>query len=1317
MKRVFWILLTPAIGLFLLSLLIEHLLFPKAAAWGINYAKNVLRAQTNLELKVNKTHLRLFRLSVYLKELKIEGEIPGIPGGFSIDEVQLRVDPLGLLFGQVRLSALIADGVSIRVDLDKIKNNGTPEALPIREIFRWTDKIPLDRLAVRRTQLSLFSKSKKFEAQIKPLDALLTNNITGLTLRLYAPGISLTSSEWPEPAGLSIESLITLEAKRLIIQSAQIMSLGQTLKLQGTFNDPANLLKKPTGQVDVNLISDLQPIGEKLKSFLKKDLPDLNGQVRVESKVTFQSLDNFSGKLQIESKEIQVAQFDVGNMKAVGSFENRKFDFPEIAITHSAGKAFLRRASLNLSEDFDFKALADVTDLDLQKLFIALDLRRIPVWLQARGELPCEGRIKNFQMTCKGEVDVQDLQVRSSMKPDANTIIEVESGRVRGDLLVDLEKVRLNTVVQIGEDKGNFGGDVVYSKGFLYKFDSGSLDFKNIKNLAGFDFQGKLTLQGFTQGDSDAADVEIKAFAKDFYFEKYFLGDMAAVVKYDDGHLKLQQIEGTFPQSNYRGQVDINIRGERLSGNLELPKVDLRDIAKALEGFYTFPVVVWGSGSGRMEFSGPFDFWKMNYVVKSQFRNGIIHSESFSSLDFNVESRDGAIVARQVELKKNASTLKVTGAIDSDKTAKINFDGTNWRMEESEFVNRFKTSIVGALNFNATLNGPFTQPEMSARGHLAELLIDEQEMPSSFFQVKLNKKFVEGQANLFGNKIQTELRIPFSEESRNLRLKIKTQEWDFATALALLGASQLQQEYESQLTSEIDLASESGEWDALTGSISVRNFYLKRGNLWLRNDSPLDIRFNRGLIYAKNILLSGPDSEVKMNGEGFNINNLNLSVDAKTDLRLAQIFTPFLDDLGGPFSVRATLGGSYKKPELLGSARIENAFVKLKGFPHPFEKLKTDIVFSHSKILLQNIKGILAGGNFRGEGAITINGINDIPSHINIRAEGLNIQFPEKITSKGDAALVFSGRWFPFVLSGTYNVRSALFEKDFAAGEALPNQIRESIYLPRALKDISFEPVVLDLQVNIDRNAQVRNAQMDGTVLGQLQVKGSPQNISVMGKLNIEKGSKLIFKDKVFEVQSGTATFSNPSELNPDLFISAQARVADYDVNLSIQGLAKDPTIRLTSVPPLADQEIVSLLALGVTSQTLETVQSKDQATRAGYEVGAVLLNQLGGKKRLESTLGVDIQITSSFDTSASTNVPKVVFNKKFSRKWNASYSRGMTTDRSNEVKIQYQISNNWSAIGSWEERALQQGTTVETINAESQSIFGLDLQYRREFR
>src|SRR5690606_4549186 len=109
---------------------------------------------------------------------------------------------------------------------------------------------------------------------------------------------------------------------------------------------------------------------------------------------------------------------------------------------------------------------------------------------------------------------------------------------------------------------------------------------------------------------------------------------------------------------------------------------------------------------------------------------------------------------------------------------------------------------------------------------------------------------------------------------------------------------------------------------------------------------------------------------------------------------------------------------------------------------------RMDLIFSQTRILLQNIKGFLGGGSFSGEGNVLIKGINDIPTMVRLRAEGLSLNVPDKVKTQGSANLTFSGNWFPFTLGGTYNVSSGLFEKEFTEGPTSAVQVRESIYLP-----------------------------------------------------------------------------------------------------------------------------------------------------------------------------------------------------------------------------------------------------------------------------
>ena len=334
-----------------------------------------------------------------------------------------------------------------------------------------------------------------------------------------------------------------------------------------------------------------------------------------------------------------------------------------------------------------------------------------------------------------------------------------------------------------------------------------------------------------------------------------------------------------------------------------------------------------------------------------------------------------------------------------------------------------------------------------------------------------------------------------------------------------------------------------------------------------------------------------------------------------------------------------------------------------------------------------------------------------------VNAAGVTFNVPDKVRSSGSADLLFSGRWFPFTLSGTYHVTSAMVEKEFTEDGGGVTGVRQSLYLPKLLREGQFEAILLDLQILLSRNIVIKNSLIDGSVTGQLQVKGPPTNPVLLGKINMERRSKIIFKDKVFDVQSGMIDFNDPDEINPNLYISAVSRINEYDITLLAQGPSKNLTIHLNSVPPLSEQDIISLIALGVTSSAMDqNLQSRQQAEQLGVEIGgAVLAKPIN--KQLESTLGLNLAVTSQYDSTRNISVPKITLSRRLSEKMKVSGSRPVGDTQSYDIKLEYFLNSNITAIGSFETRGSEESTNVQSTQQESQSIFGLDLEFKREFK
>ncbi|WP_413557644.1 translocation/assembly module TamB domain-containing protein [Bdellovibrio sp. HCB209] len=1321
MRRIFWILVTPTLAFLVLWGLGNWLLIPRLETWALQELQNYSKSSLPVEIQADRLRIRVLRTSLALENIRIipKGEFAEVTEEIRVARARVHLDFFTLLGGRLNLSALVIDAPETVINLDPLlKSDSKPKPLPLDEIFSITEQIPLQKILLQNVHILVTSKKLGIHVEASNSGLLLTNMGKNITAKLDTPTLAVSLKNVGQFSG-SLDSHLYLTR-----QSLRVLQLGVRLDnseflARGELTDFRNIAIKPSGVLNLSAKVALADLYKELKE-LKPDmaLPKLAGTLDTDAEVRFNGMNDIRGKADISTHSVIVDTFELGDAHIEGEYKDKGFTFSEISVSHPAGTATLNKSQLQLDENYGFKSTVKVDSLDLQKLFVSLDLASIPVGVKLQGNLPCTGQIlPQFYVQCDdGVLTGQDLWVKSENNSKGSEIVNLKDMKVTGKAKVTMDAVTYDANLAIGSSVGTSDGIIDFHKGFKINYKTKSLDMKDIQNLSHLKMVGSASIEGSTQGNASTATMDMNLNVRNFIFEDFNLGNAITNLKMRKGHLIFSDIAGAQNKTQYIGNLDIDLTHSQLTGAFSAPTAELEDIAVILEGIYKFPFPIAGTGSAKAQVDGPLNFWKLNYKLDSAFKNVSASNENFDLLHFNVDATNGNIKARKVQLLKNNSVANVTGGISSDKILGLFVDAKNWRLEESDMISAVSTGVFGNLNASAEIKNSFNEARVNIKGALTETVLEDQEIDNSSFQMSIDRKSLGGQVSLFGDKVQGDFQIPF-EHTSPLRIQMKTNQWSFSSLLALIGGANLANEYESSLTSNIDLRSDSGDLFKSTGKVTVQNIYLKRGASSISNTGPIEVLTENGTVTFKNFLLRGPQNTIQIKGANFTAERMNFGIEARTDLRLLQIFTPFLDDLGGPLRISATVSGKVSKPEILGTANLNNAFVKLKGFPHPLERLQSNVSFSQSRIIINDLKGQIAGGTMTGDGSVIINGPKDFPVSVRAHLDNISLNVPDRVHTTGEADLLFSGKWFPFVLSGTYRVSGGIFEREFIEGGSGVANIQQSAYLPKVLRDTQFEPVLLDIQVNLDKPLPVKNSLFDGSVSGHIAVKGAPTNPVLLGKITTEKRSKLIFKDRQFDIQTANVDFADPNQINPNLYVTATSRVNEYDVSLFASGSAKNPTIKLTSVPPLSEQDIVSLIALGVTSQSMATSgQSKALADQAGLEVaGAAFAKEIN--KPLESTLGLNLSVTSQYDSTRNISVPKITLSRRLTEKVKISGSRQVGDVSGYDVKLEYLLNPNWTAVGSFENKNLYDNSVLQNTPVETESIFGLDLEFKREFK
>lgn len=1320
MKRLLWILM-PLLVAIATVVVIRQFVFPEVKAWALSNLKSYSSQNLPVVIEAKNISFQFLPPLLRVHDIQITPQTEDLAflNPIQVSSLDFRLDFLQLVGGRVSISTILLQRPQIIMDLAKIEDSDEEAPLlPIKSIFKNLELVPIREILVQDLSFKLNDSKKDFSIETAQTEAslILTSNM--IDLRLKTGSIHSRYQNYVPALPIQFSTHARLEQTRILVEDFVLAAQKSQISFQGIATDIENLLRNPQAQIRSNILLSFEELGETVsRVFPKWQLPVMSGEVKSHARFQIKGGNDLSGEVNLLSEKTKIGQYNIGDVRAEAQYRNGLLVIADFTATHPAGVATLQNTELHLKDDFHFSTKLKTDKIDLRSLLAALNLT-VPADAHIGATLDCTGQLKpSPTVTCQGDTELSKMALYTSSEDNATNLIRLSRASATGKVTVDTKAVSYEAHISIAKNQGTSSGVINYEDGFLIKYDTSRIDFANIENLFNLKFEGWTSVHGSTQGDSSTATANMHLSGEGLWFENYLISKMATDLEFKASKVSLNNVKGSVNNTQYQGNLVIDLEKNRLAVDASSPFLEASDLLQIFTRIVKLPFQVTGTGAAHINLEGPFAFNKLSYVLKSSLYRGSVAGEGFDKAIFDVTAKNGEVVADRVEVHKQSSRLTLTGQGHPDGNIETLIEGTNFHLEESENINKLSSGIIGLLNFRMSLNGHVLRPETTLKGTFSEMAIEDQTLPNSAFAIKIGKEAIEGSANIIGNRVQSEFVWPLSPNAP-FRLKLRTLDWNFATFFGVLTGSTFKDEYQAALTSEVNLEAHRGGFWNSTGDIKVDRVYLRRGQVGVQNTSPLRINFHNGLINIENFRLAGEQSVLNVAGKNFSSRDLNLTINGRTDLRLLQIFAPFLEDLGGPVSVSLKVTGALTQPEILGSAFAEEAFVRLKGFPHAFEKVKADVLFSHTRILINSVRAQIAGGVMNADGSINIRGVRNLETRVRAKLDGISLNVPEGIHTSGSADLLFSGSWFPFVLSGTYRVTGGLFDRELGGNDTTETSVRQSSYLPRMILQNAFEPIVMDLNVNMNDGIRIKNSTVDGRAKGNLRVQGPPTNPSVIGTVNTVPPTNAIYRDKVFEVLTGNVNFNNPLEMNPELYISARSRIKEYDVNLLVQGTGKVPIFRLTSQPPLPEQDIISLLALGITNTKLDQgIQSQAQEQQTAYQLGAVVLSNTPLNREIQQRLGVEVQFTSDFDEARGIAVPKVTLSRKLSQRISAIASRSFGEQTSNEFKLNYQIDPKVSAVGSWRGREQQEsGTLTETQNR-STSILGLDLEYKLEFK
>jgi translocation and assembly module TamB len=669
-------------------------------------------------------------------------------------------------------------------------------------------------------------------------------------------------------------------------------------------------------------------------------------------------------------------------------------------------------------------------------------------------------------------------------------------------------------------------------------------------------------------------------------------------------------------------------------------------------------------------------------------RGGEAYGEPYRSLDADLRFAGREIGVSKLTLLQNGGRLTGNGGYDlTAKSFHFDAQGSGFELAHFQILQNGKLTIAGQLTFDAHGNGTVKSPSVTAKAHLAGLQLGDQavgdvnadahsEHGTLFMTLATHlnsaKLDASGQMALSGDYI-TQARVTVSDLDVD----------PIVRALKVKGLSG-----HSSINGEVTMNGPLRQPRKMNGELTVRAFSVTLAGVPLQSDGTLHAKLQDGVLHLDPLHITGQDTNLRAQGTIGVFNDprdLNMHASGSVNLQLAQSFNPDLISSGRvDFTLSAE--GTMQKPDLGGQVQFTNVAVSLEDLPNGLSRINGTLVFDQDRLEVKDLTAMTGGGQLRLGGFITFQ--QGLYGDLTATGKDIRIRYPQGVSSMADAKLRLQGSQNNLQLSGNVELTRFAISPDldlasFAASsgtvapppdpDAPSNHVRLDVHITSA-PELDFQNSFAKLAGNVD-----------------LRIRGTVAVPSVLGHITVTDGSAT-FAGTQYQLQHGDIYFTNPVRIEPVIDLDATAHVEEYDITVGVHGTSTklNPTFR--SEPPLPEQDIFALLALGRTQEEQSIYSQEQQQAGVNSTADALLGGALNAtvSSRIQRLFGGgSVKIDPTFVGTLGNSTARITVEQRISRNATLTYATNVNSTAQQLIQGQLDITQNVSVVALRDEAGI----------------------------
>jgi autotransporter translocation and assembly factor TamB len=314
----------------------------------------------------------------------------------------------------------------------------------------------------------------------------------------------------------------------------------------------------------------------------------------------------------------------------------------------------------------------------------------------------------------------------------------------------------------------------------------------------------------------------------------------------------------------------------------------------------------------------------------------------------------------------------------------------------------------------------------------------------------------------------------------------------------------------------------------------------------------------------------------------------------RTSVNFVRQFVPELEQLDGELGMDVDVNGTIGHPILSGAgdmtinvARFTNATIPaVRGFG-------ARLTFRDNALTLDRFGGDIAGGPFTMSGRVTFPKLIEPTLDLQFRSQSVLVARNDTLTVRADANIRITGPLAAATVAGNVALTDSRFLKNIdlipiglpgRPAPQPPTERPEFFSLPSP----PFRDWKFDVAIKTKDPVLIRGNLATGEATTDLKLIGTGVRPALQGVVQMEEVEATLPFSRL-NVTRGLLTFTPDDPMNPRIDLQGTSVIRDYTVRVYVYGTLLSPEAIFTSEPPLAQEEIISLIATGATRRELST--------------------------------------------------------------------------------------------------------------------------------